>query len=139
MTFDMLDLSDSGGSVWGTFREGGQGDFSVRITKYDPLERVFVARTLSGHPLAGWRRWQVRQLPNGDVLAETFSVEHRHGLLDIIKATPLGNWDMEKTWTSMLRDVAAMPHAQVVHDEDTVLAGRWFDKSEIPERKALME
>ena len=67
-----------------------------------PAPRFFVVRTLGGHPLAGWRRWQVKQLPGNDLLVETFSVEHPATYADSTEMFFGGSSDMGKTWTNML-------------------------------------
>lgn len=52
------DITSLGGEVtfdmYG-YRYLGQGDFSVRVTRFDPVGHIIVVRTLAGHPLAGWR------------------------------------------------------------------------------------
>ena len=126
---------------YGWIREAGQADFPVRITQYSAAHRFFVARTLSGHPLGGWRRWDMKQLSNGDILVETFSVEHPATFVDFTKMYlfELGIKDMEKTWTNMLWDVAQLSGGEVIDDGETVLGGRRYYNSEALNRKPLVE
>ena len=109
----------------GILAEIGQGDFAVRINRFSPTDRVIVARTLSGHPLAGWRYWGVKELPGGDVLIETFSVEHPATFIDETKLLYLGGLTaMYQTWTAMLNDIAGFSGGQIVKGPETELDGR---------------
>jgi hypothetical protein len=126
-------------SLWGNVREFGQGDFPVRINRYDASQRYFVARTMGGHPLAAYRRWDVKQLPNGDLLVETFSVEHPVTWLDSTKMRGGGMKDMGKTWTNLLLDLATLSKGDVVRDGDTVLDGREYGNAEALQRKPLVQ
>ena len=104
--------------------EFGQGDFDVKVTKLDQVGRTFVVRTLAGPPLAGWRLWRVNQLPGGDILLETFSVEHAATNWDEAKLYSFGGLDgMYQTWTSMLNDLLRFSGGQLANGPGTVLNG----------------
>lgn len=121
VTFDMQNaMTDVGGQ----FREFGQADFPVKVTKLNPQGRNFVVRTMSGHPLAGWRYWGVRQLSGGDLLLETFSVEHPYSPIDWGKVMAGGLDGMYQTWENMLSDLVARSGGSVVAGPDTELKGR---------------
>lgn len=108
------------------FLDFGQADFSVKVTKLDAMNRFFVVRTLSRHPLAGYRIWRVNELPGGDVQIETFSVEHPITVIDRLKIHGMagqGLKGMYKTWTNMLNDLASFSGGTVVHGDGTVLNG----------------
>ena len=87
------------------YREWGQGNFDVKATKYNAQSRFVVVRTLAGHPLAGWRAWRVTPENNGDILVETFAVEHPATPVDVFKFGIGGRGLMEQTWISLLLDV----------------------------------
>jgi hypothetical protein len=124
VSFDMTQTAGHPGKwAMGTLRESGQGDFPVRITKYDANKRYFVARTLGGHPLAGWRRWQVRTAENGDLIVETFSVEHSYALPDRSKMAMAGKDAMGLTWKHMLLDLKMISGGEIVYGSDTMVEG----------------
>jgi RHS repeat-associated protein len=129
VSFDMVQSHP-----WGWVREAGQGDFQVRVTKFDAANRYFVVQTLGGHPLAGWRRWQVTPQSNGDILIETYSVEHPATAIDTAKMLGGGNRDMASTWQNMLWGLVVLSNGQMVSDKDTVLAGKTFTHSEALDR-----
>ena len=106
----------------GHFRETGQGDFDVRVIKYNRAERMFTVRTLAGHPLAGYRLWRVKEV-GGDVIVETFSVEHAATFMDSFKRYAGGLSGMYATWTNMLNDLVAFSQGDVLPGADTVLEG----------------
>ena len=118
------------GSLLGGFREFGQGDFSVRVTQLDRSKHSIVARTLGGHPLAGWRKWQISQLSNGELLLETFSVEHPFSNGDTLKMAIGGNSDMSQTWRSYLTSLANKSKGTMIIDSSTALEGRVFSHTE---------
>lgn len=121
VTFDMQSgLTD----LTGLRNEFGQADFPVKVTKLSPSGRYFVVRTLSGHPLAGWRYWGVRQLSGGDLVLETYSVEHPYSLVDWGKLKVGGLQGMYLTWENMLTDLAVKSGGSVVVGPDTDLKGR---------------
>jgi hypothetical protein len=95
------------------------------VPQYDDADRFIVARTLAGHPLAGWRYWGVSELGNGDILVETYSVEHPYTWYDryIKMGLAPGLRDMYSTWTNMLNDVVARSGGAVVAGPDTQLGG----------------
>jgi hypothetical protein len=94
---------------------------------------------MGGHPLAAYRRWDVKQLPNGDLLVETFSVEHPVTKLDSLKMSGPGMKDMSKTWSNLLWDLATLSKGDVVYDGDTVLGGREYGNAEARQRKPLVQ
>jgi IPT/TIG domain/Bacterial Ig-like domain (group 2)/Galactose oxidase, central domain len=49
----------------------GQGPFSVLTERFDSVNHVISAVTLTGHPLAGWRYWRVYSIGTNDVVIET--------------------------------------------------------------------
>lgn len=117
--WDMVNgLLDFGGHN----REFWQGDFDVQVTKYDAVNRTFVARSLSRRPLAGWRLWRVREAGN-DIILETFSVEHAATFWDTVKLHGGGLDGMYQTWTNMLGDLVDCSGGEVVYGSDTVLGG----------------
>jgi RHS repeat-associated protein len=136
VAFDMV----QGFSPSGWQRELGQGDFNVRVTRYDRANRYFVVRTLSGHPLAGWRRWQISKLPDGDLLVETFSIEHPATNMDRLKMNRLGgNAGMRETWTNFLADLVRTSGGHATHDQGNAASGRWFSRQEVIARLPMVE
>lgn len=109
------------------FTEFGQGDFDVKVTKYDPRAHYFVVRTLTGHPLAGWRYWGVKQESNGDLLIETFAVEHPVTWIDRRKLDAGGRDAMYGTWTHMLEDLVRRSGGSEVIAPDSFPAGKEID------------
>ena len=89
---------------------------------------AFAVQTLAGHPLAGWRQWEVRQEPNGDLIVETFSVEHPFSYADQAKMAIGGTAGMLETWQSMLLDITALSGGNIVPGADTVLGGAYIAK-----------
>jgi hypothetical protein len=113
VTWDMIPLLPN---------EFGQGDFDVKVTKLDAVNRSFTVRTLAGHPLAGWRLWRARSI-GSDILLETFSVEHAATAWDTVKLSMGGLEGMYSTWTNMLNDLATFSKGEIVFGPETVLHG----------------
>ncbi len=129
ITFDMQSgLTD----LAGLRNEAGQADFPVKVTKFNSSGRYFVVRTMSGHPLAGWRYWGVRQLAGGDLVLETFSVEHPYSPIDWGKMKRGGLRGMYLTWENMLTDLAVKSGGSVVVGPDTDLKGREEPQNALP-------
>ena len=63
------------------------------------------------------------ELGDGDILIETFSVEHPATWLDAQKMEHGGERDMGKTWTNMLWDLAQRSGGSIVYGTDTSLSG----------------
>ena len=89
-----------------SFFEAGQADFTVEVTQFQRNDRgrFFVVRTVSGHPLAGWRFWGVRKTSLG-IMVETYSVEHAATQADALKLQAGGMRAMYLTWTNMLHSL----------------------------------
>ena len=102
ITFDMADGESVPGNV---YLEPCQGDFSVKVTRFDQSNHSFVVQTLAGHPLAGWRYWGVRSLGRGTYLIETFGVDHRAGWTDSAKWAAGGEYGAYRTWNKYLESV----------------------------------
>jgi RHS repeat-associated protein len=98
-----------------TFFALGQGAFSVEVTKFDPQQRTIVVRTLSGHPLAGWRLWRVVQV-GSFIKIETFSVEHSATYPDELKQDLGGKEGMKATWNSFLGNLHQYSGGTVVDE-----------------------
>lgn len=119
ITFDMKNWVD-----WkGPFREAGQANFKVHVTMFDEASRRLAVRTLSGHPLAGWRYWEISHMPGGDLLIETFSVEHPFAKWDEVKNYAGGLDAMYQTWESLLNELARQSGGQIVNDPNTSIKG----------------
>ena len=101
----------------------GQGYFEVKVTQFDTQRRSVVVRTLAGHPLAGWRYWGVKKLPDGDLLIETFSVEHPVTWIDTSKLFIGGLKGMYDTWTTELFDLLAFSGGIEVKAQDSIPFG----------------
>jgi RHS repeat-associated protein len=115
VTFDMFGTLN--------IHEFGQADFDVKVTKFDSANRTFVARTLAGHPLAGWRLWRVREAGANDLIVETFAVAHPVTGWDSVKMANGGLEGLQLTWTNMLGDLVGFSGGDVVDGADTVLGG----------------
>lgn len=102
--------------------ELGQGDFSVQVQRVDSAKRELVVRTLGGHPLAEWRLWRIKRI-GGDLLVETFSVEHPVAGWDWAKVAIGGQDGMYETWTNMLRGIVAESGGKLVAGADTRIEG----------------
>lgn len=103
-----------GFDLHGWFPELGQGDFYVKVVALDPTTRFFAVRTLQGHPLAGWRAWEVKEAGNGDLIVRTFSVEHPVTAVDSMKLWLGGMKQMYYTWDVQLDDLVRFSGGRVV-------------------------
>ncbi|MEX2111588.1 MAG: RHS repeat-associated core domain-containing protein [Pirellulales bacterium] len=93
----------------------GQRPFNVRVVRYDLADHIMVVETLAGHPLSGWRAWQVTQQPNGNLLVETWSVDEPATKIEGVKFNNLdGAESQSNTWTGLLSNVATSITGQVV-------------------------
>lgn len=68
--------------------------------------------------------WNIDPLPNGNLLVETFSVEHAATPIDDLKLAAGGLTAMYGTWTAMLTDLTRISGGQVVVGPNTDLNGR---------------
>ncbi|MEQ1903298.1 MAG: RHS repeat-associated core domain-containing protein [Pirellulaceae bacterium] len=140
-------------SLAGLVENIGQQDFDVQIDQVHMQRRLVSVVTLGGHPLSGFRYWQVLA-DSGDARSFTIAtgaVEHNTSSNDWFKATiggPVlvnefpyvsysrGNIAVLKTWEAMLRNHVNFSGGQFVEDQSN-LEGVW-DNSLIQEIKQLV-
>jgi hypothetical protein len=84
----------------------GQRPFKVRTVRYDTNNLIAVAVTLDGHPLRGWRAWQVSAEDDG-VLLETWSIDEPANSRERVKYALGGEAAQKETWEKMLENIAA--------------------------------
>ena len=131
----------------------GQGDFDVKIDQIDHERRIMSVVTLSGHPLSGFRYWQVDAATGDsrDFTIVTGAVEHNTGYNDWYKATiggPVltdrfpyvkhgrGNDAVLETWEAMLRNFVNFSGG-TTDDTQSRIEGYW-DNSLIPEMRDIV-
>ena len=104
----------------------GQNDFDVRTVNFNRAERIMSVVTLSGHPLSGWRFWEVRNLPNGNIFVRTGGVDSPTRANDIFKAVRLGGNEAQlSTWETLLNNIVSnFSGARRVSDDVSLMGER---------------
>ena len=77
----------------------------MRVTKFSRAERFMSVVTLNGHPLAGWRFWEVKELDNGVIYVRTGAVDSPARSNDYIKGFLGGNRQILQMWNFLLDNV----------------------------------
>ncbi|MGB7160103.1 MAG: RHS repeat-associated core domain-containing protein, partial [Tepidisphaeraceae bacterium] len=95
----------------------GQRPFNVRIVRFDRMNRIMVAETLEGHPLVGWRGWEVGDYGGGVIIVKTWSVDAPANRVEGAKfGLPFigGEASQSQTWTRMLDNIVERSGGNVV-------------------------
>jgi RHS repeat-associated protein len=101
----------------------GQRPFKVKTVRYDTDNLICVVVTLDGHPLKGWRAWQVSE-KNGKVLLDTWSVDEPANEREAFKFED--HWYLgeggavaqRRTWQGMLENIAATANGTIRWESD---------------------
>ena len=111
----------------GLLEEFGQYDFQVRVDQYDRRRRFVSVVTLTGHPLSGFRFWEVEAASDQskDFVIRTGAVEHNTGYQDALKDLLGGHTGVLKTWETLFINLKAF--ANPTSSDDSLLKGKWDD------------
>lgn len=112
----------------------GQPAFDVQVDQLDRNRRFISVVTLRGHPLSGFRFWEVVATSgqSRDFVVRTGAVEHTTRYNDLFKAEigvgfDNGNKAVLRTWASLLHSVAGQAGGTIVPGPDTAIDGKWDD------------
>jgi|GEM_PF-4708118 len=111
----------------GLVEELGQYDFQVRVDQFDRRRRFVSVVTSSGHPLSGFRFWEVEAASDQshEFVIRTGAVEHNTGNQDYLKDFLGGHTGVLKTWETLFRSLQSF--ARPTSSDDTLLKGKWDD------------